>query len=573
VAELGVETRLPPTTPEERREDQRRLPPARPDEWTWLPAALAGLTALALLLRWIASQESLFGDELTSYFVFKQPGLPDLLRDTTSPPLWKILAWFSARLGDPLTSIRWPSALAGAATVPVLYVLGREIAGRRCGLAAAALFAVVPFAVFYGSEARPYGVLMLVVAISTLALLKALETEAGLRWWVIYWVASICVLATHYTGGLALAAQASWALLARPGRRRAVLAANAAVVVPLLPWIPQLDNQTNGLSTIALLHPLNFHNVVTDPLRIAFGHPYATFNQVPGSLSIVLLCIAGLVIAVGLVRPELLQRVEFWRPAVARGAPAATWRARSPLITARAGWLLVLMTAGVLLAALIYSAFADASIWGARHVIVVLPYFCLVVGVAVAALPPRGAAIAGGLLVVGLLLGSMRMLIDYPRPDFRAAADAIVNRAPPGARVVEPLRVGRGPLAKAPPPEFQAVFSNYLDGRLPLIRPVDAGDWPLGDVYAVQGGGELPTWYLGPIAESAGVRPLKTLTFDGFLPVTVIRYSPVGQARARSRTLGAYLQQNPGALRDYLRQHPEAGQRLKHGPGAPQGAP
>ena len=50
--------------------------------------------------------------------------------------------------------LRSLSALAGVATVPVAYLIGVELRGRRAGLMAAALVAVNPMLLWYSQEAR-----------------------------------------------------------------------------------------------------------------------------------------------------------------------------------------------------------------------------------------------------------------------------------------------------------------------------------------------------------------------------------------------------------------------------------
>ena len=78
-----------------------------------------------------------------------------------------------------------PSLIAGVATVPLVYVLGARTVGRTAALAGTALFALSPFAIFYASEARAYALMTLLVVLSTLSLLRALETNER-RWWVAF---------------------------------------------------------------------------------------------------------------------------------------------------------------------------------------------------------------------------------------------------------------------------------------------------------------------------------------------------------------------------------------------------
>ena len=125
-------------------------------------------------------------------------------------------------------SRRWP----GIAVVPVAFLIGAELSGRRTGLAAAALVAANPMLVWYSQEARCYSLLVLLTSISLLFFLRARRTESGrdIAWWAL---ASALALATHYfavfavggRGRLAAVAPSRWrpqgARLGRGGRRPA----------------------------------------------------------------------------------------------------------------------------------------------------------------------------------------------------------------------------------------------------------------------------------------------------------------------------------------------------------------
>ena len=64
-----------------------------------------------------------------------------------------------------------------------MYLLGTRTVGRAAALAGTAFFALSPFAIFYATEARAYALMTLLVVLSTLVLLRALETNER-RWWV-----------------------------------------------------------------------------------------------------------------------------------------------------------------------------------------------------------------------------------------------------------------------------------------------------------------------------------------------------------------------------------------------------
>ena len=72
----------------------------------------------------------------------------------SAPPLYYVLGWLWVQVaGTGEFGLRSLSALAGIATVPVAYLLGLELRGRRAGILAAALVAVNPMLVWYSQEA------------------------------------------------------------------------------------------------------------------------------------------------------------------------------------------------------------------------------------------------------------------------------------------------------------------------------------------------------------------------------------------------------------------------------------
>ena len=97
----------------------------------------------------------------------------------SAPPLYYALAWVWTQVtGTGEFGLRSLSALAGVATVPVAYLLGAELRGRRAGLMAAALVAVNPMLLWYSQEARAYALLVLLCA-ALAALLRPRPARAA----------------------------------------------------------------------------------------------------------------------------------------------------------------------------------------------------------------------------------------------------------------------------------------------------------------------------------------------------------------------------------------------------------
>jgi 4-amino-4-deoxy-L-arabinose transferase-like glycosyltransferase len=122
------------------------------------------------------------------------------------------------------------------ATVPVAYLLGRELLHRRAGIAAAALVAVNPMLLWYSQEGRAYSLFALLCAVSALYFVRALRGGAR-RDFVAWGVFSGLALATHYFAFFPVAVEAGWLAL-RGGRRSApgvaIVGATGLALLPLL---------------------------------------------------------------------------------------------------------------------------------------------------------------------------------------------------------------------------------------------------------------------------------------------------------------------------------------------------
>jgi Dolichyl-phosphate-mannose-protein mannosyltransferase len=218
--------------------------------------AVAALTGLAAVLRFtlLAHQGFWFDEANTAADIRYSPGqmLGLLPQNETTPPLFYCVAWVWARVfGFGEFALRSLPALAGVATVPVMYAATAKLLSRRAGVVAAALTACNPFLIWYSQEFRPYMPMVLLSAASLLAFAYARERPSGRA--VAVW-AIICALgiANHYYALLVAVPEAVW-LLALYRRNRAVWAAVVlvgAVGLALLP-LALSQNHTGNASWIA----------------------------------------------------------------------------------------------------------------------------------------------------------------------------------------------------------------------------------------------------------------------------------------------------------------------------------
>ncbi len=206
---------------------------------------VAGLTVLAAALRFATlGVQSYHHDEIVTASRILRDGFWHAMDavgfSESAPPLYYALAWLWTQVtGTGEVGLRSVSAAAGVATVPVAYLLGAELSGRRAGLLAAALVAVNPMLLWYSQEARGYSLFVLLTAISLLYFARALDR--GRRRDSLGWgIASALALATHYFAVFPIAAEALW-LLRRRGRERGgafpglwAIAAAALLLAPLV---------------------------------------------------------------------------------------------------------------------------------------------------------------------------------------------------------------------------------------------------------------------------------------------------------------------------------------------------
>lgn len=202
---------------------------------------VAGLTVLAAALRFATlGVQSYHHDEIVTASRVLREGFGHAMEavgfSESAPPLYYALAWFWTQLtGTGEVGLRSLSALAGVATVPVAFLLGAELRGRRAGIAAAAFVAVNPMLLWYSQEARGYALFSLLTAAAALYFVRALDRgrRADFAGWG---VASALALATHYFAIFPLALEAAW-LLRRRGRAAlgglAIVAAAGLLLAPL----------------------------------------------------------------------------------------------------------------------------------------------------------------------------------------------------------------------------------------------------------------------------------------------------------------------------------------------------
>jgi len=218
---------------------------------TWL--LLLGICLLGAALRAVQlGHASLWLDELTSWSLSHHASLAEVLRDARRdfhPPGHLVILYETQRLlGDSEQSLRLPSLVAGIASLPLLYALGKRLFNPRVGLLATAMLAGSLAGVQYSREGRAYALLLcasIACGWSQAGLLELLRARRPMRaaplLLAILSAAAACWL--HYFGLYLVILQGGFALVLCRRDRRALLwllVADCAVFLLFLPWLPEL---------------------------------------------------------------------------------------------------------------------------------------------------------------------------------------------------------------------------------------------------------------------------------------------------------------------------------------------
>jgi hypothetical protein len=224
---------------------------------------VAAMVGAALLLRAPNLGRAYWIDEGISVGIASHPlhRIPGLLRLDGSPPLFYVVLHFWIRLfGTSEVATHSLSLLVSLLAIPLAYWAGKELFGRRAGLAAAALYATNPFLSWYATETRMYPI---AVVLATAGVTFAVRAVRDGRWrdgaWAV--LAFAALLYTHNWGMYLFAVTAAvlaGLALSRQDRRTAlaVCAGAGAVVLLWLPWVPALIDQAHNTAAPWAVRPL-----------------------------------------------------------------------------------------------------------------------------------------------------------------------------------------------------------------------------------------------------------------------------------------------------------------------------
>ncbi len=342
--------------------------------------------------------------------------------DLVHPPLYHLLLGLLTLFSDEEWVLRVPALLASLSTTWLLWKLVRRWS-PRIGLAAAALYALAPPAIYFGQDATPYALVALLGVGSLTLLLTALRegtTRAWTLWFAVVVVGFLCHYGLALVGIAQLAAVALITLIATDGRRWRAALHRATGPGLLFAPIPLFW---------AWLHFSTFPTVAQDTRLVA-----DTYAQAPGLLPFVwdFFCVTSGLTAGGNMLPALAA-VALSVLGLSRGirlAPPGTPGGRFSEYVP--GILLgLLLLAFFLNVALFYvnirAQLGGRVFYGFRWLSWFHPLLLALIAMgAVGKGAPKVIRVALSLIwISGLLPGAVAHLQEPPRPDYKGAAQFI----------------------------------------------------------------------------------------------------------------------------------------------------
>ncbi len=414
----------------------------------WLAVAIVTIVAAVARFHQLGT-ESLWLDEGVSWaMTLKGPWqiLEATAQNDLHPPLYYLLldAWV-AIAGTSEEALRMPSLLASLATLPVVYLIGREVFDEITGLLASALVALAEFHVLYAQEARMYAIVGLLAAISTLFYHRLVRDGPDRRTTVAYIASTLLLVYTHLLAWAVVAAHGLHWLASQglpSGNRwpiRSWAKTQARLVVAFVPWLIPLVRQVTRVSS-------GFW--VTDP---ELSDLWGTVEAFSGTAKLAVLL--GTVALVGLLHRQR-----------ARPGDRLTWWDRHGLLLV---WLV--LPAGLLFTAseLIQPIYVDKYLIGSS------PAFFILVARGATCIDQRPVQVAlAATLVVASGVNLQGMYDDHTKEEWREAADRVQTDAQPGDVV----------LFEAP--FVQMPFMYYVDQPLDM-RGYQDSHWLIDDQPSV----------------------------------------------------------------------------------------
>lgn len=401
-------------------------------------ACLVGILLLATGARlYLLGDQSLWYDESDRVFVASLP-VSQIFPTMAEEGLHYLPLYFLVQkpFTEPFseTVARFPSVCFGVLAVALAAQVGRELWGRRGGLASALLLALSPFHVWFSRDASFYALVAL-SSLGTLYFFLRLLRAQRLRLWVGLTVFTALGICTHYFAfAMPVVQLVYFALTLRRNHAllRPWLLSQVVAFSPLVPWYVFILLRGEFYFGSAALAPPTPVEVVYTLWNFSIGYSGDV------TLSIV------------------LSLVVFWST-LALGLAS--------LFRRRLGWGSLLVLWFALPVAVTYLLALRLPMYVDRYLMSAFPAFVLIIVEGLIVLGRRWGVLGLVVLIAASALGTARIYYDpaYSKEDWRGVAQCIEQHEQSGDLVMPLLYQSLTPL-----------LGQYYHGQVP-VEPILMG--------------------------------------------------------------------------------------------------
>jgi len=186
----------------------------------------------------IDSKELWYDEAVTSKIVsYQYNEIFTLSKADFHPPLYYVVlkSWVTI-FGDSELSLRFPSVIFGVLTIVATYFLAKYVTSNtKKALWASLIIAINPFLIIYSKEARSYSLMALLIVLTTLVFLKAVEDK---KYFHLSLLLPLLFL-THYMTIFGIVFFSIWTLF----RDKKFAPYLVPLLVIIMIWIPIIRNR------------------------------------------------------------------------------------------------------------------------------------------------------------------------------------------------------------------------------------------------------------------------------------------------------------------------------------------
>ncbi len=166
--------------------------------------ALLAILVVATTIRFYGlDREGLWGDEYIQVAEYSLPPHYTALNAMNHHgigPLDFLIGWVVHRVSPSVWAYRVPAAFCGVLAVAACFSLVRRLASVEAGLIAAGLLCLCPMHVVLSQEVRPYSIALLLLLLTLILFIRALEQPTVRRVAAFGFMAFMCPLTRSFTG-------------------------------------------------------------------------------------------------------------------------------------------------------------------------------------------------------------------------------------------------------------------------------------------------------------------------------------------------------------------------------------